>query len=246
MRTISVIGIGPGDPGHLTLQAIEQMNRAEVFFTFDKGDEKAELAAFRAELLERHMRGPYRVVELPDPARDRAPRDYEGAVRDWLAVRAELYDRTITAQLPDGGHGAVLTWGDPALYDSTLRLLDGLDVAVVSVPGISSIQVLAARHRIVLNRIGKPFLVTTGRRLAATGMPPGIGDVVVMLDGQEAFAALPAADLDIYWGACLGTPDEVLVSGDLGEVRERIRKVRAELRARKGWVMDVYLLRRRE
>jgi precorrin-6A synthase len=48
----------------------------------------------------------------------------------------------------------------------------------------------------------------------------------------------------IYWGAYLGTPDEILVSGPLAEVAEEIRRVRAEARERKGWMFDTYLLRR--
>jgi precorrin-6A synthase len=116
---------------------------------------------------------------------------------------------------------------------------------VISVPGISAVQVLAAAHGVALTRTGRPVTVTTGRRLAADGVPAGVDDVVVMLDGQTAFATLPDADLDIYWGAYLGTPDQVLVHGDLQRVKEQIVALRAERRAAKGWIMDTYLLRRR-
>ena len=67
-----------------------------------------------------------------------------------------------------------------------------------------------------------------------------------MLDGRTAFAALPDADLDIYWGAYLGTPDEIVVAGALRAVKDEICRRRAEARARKGWIMDTYLLRRRD
>ena len=97
----------------------------------------------------------------------------------------------------------------------------------------------------MLNRLGAPFLVTTGRRLSADGMPAGVDDVVVMLDGRTAFADLPDTDLDLYWGAYLGTPDEVLRHGDLHAVADEVVAVRAGLRERKGWIMDTYLLRRR-
>jgi precorrin-6A synthase len=149
--------------------------------------------------------------------------------------------------LAEGETGAFLVWGDPALYDGTLRLLEGLDVAVVSIPGISSVQALAAAHRLILNRVGRPVLITTGRRLAA-GMPTDVDDVVVMLDGGTAFASLPdeeMADVDVYWGAYVGGPDEILAAGPVLEVRDEIVRRRAEARARKGWIMDTYLLRRR-
>ena len=45
MRTIYVIGIGAGDPEHLTVQAIAAMNRVDVFFIIDKGAAKDDLAA---------------------------------------------------------------------------------------------------------------------------------------------------------------------------------------------------------
>lgn len=249
MRTVYVIGIGAGDPEHLTLAAVTAMNRVQVFFTIDKGAVKSDLAGLRAELLARHVAGPHRVVVAADPPRDRAAAAYTDAVLDWQGRREAVYTEMIETELPDGGTGGFLVWGDPALYDGTLRILETIaartPIEVVSIPGISSVQVLAARHRLILNRVGSPFLVTTGRRLAAEGMPAGVDDVVVMLDSGNAFAALPDRDLDIYWGAYLGTPDEVLVHGDLQGVRDEIVRCFAEHRERKGWIMDTYLLRRR-
>ena len=95
------------------------------------------------------------------------------------------------------------------------------------IPGITAIQALTARHRIPLNDIGEPVLITTGRRLAADGLA---GSAVVMLDGDCAFRSCPP-ETRIWWGAYLGTPDELLVSGTVGEVGEQIAKLRAEARA---------------
>jgi precorrin-6A synthase len=81
--------------------------------------------------------------------------------------------------------------------------------------------------------------VTTGRRLAETS-----GDAVVMLDGEQAFRDIGADGVEIYWGAYLGTPDEILIAGPLGEVADEIARVRAQARERKGWMFDTYLLRR--
>jgi precorrin-6A synthase len=253
VRTICVIGIGAGDPEHLTLQAVAAMNRVDVFFLIEKGEVTGELAQLRATLLDRHVTRPYRVVVARDPERDRsaATERYAEAVADWQERREALYARMIADELDDGACGAFLVWGDPALYDGTLRMLERLrergsvPFDVVSIPGISSVQALAAAHRVVLNRVGRPFLVTTGRRLAAEGLPPGVDDAVVMLDAAGAFAGLPDPDLEIYWGAYVGTPDEVLVRGDLQQVKDEIVRMRGELRDRKGWLMDTYLLRRR-
>ncbi|HKQ42622.1 MAG TPA: precorrin-6A synthase (deacetylating), partial [Pseudonocardia sp.] len=161
----------------------------------------------------------------------------------WQAARAGAYAAMIEAELPPGGVGAFLVWGDPALYDGTLRLLHGVEI--VSIPGISSVQALAAAHGLILNRVGEPVLITTGRRLAERGMPADVPDVVVMLDGRCAFAGLPDTDLDIYWGAYLGTPRQLLIAGDLHAVADEIVERRKAARAAAGWIMDTYLLRRR-
>ena len=74
---------------------------------------------------------------------------------------------------------------------------------------------------------------------------PCLGRVVVMLDGDLACGGLvdQFGDLIIYWGAQLGLPDEVLISGPLSEAIDQIRATRAAVRADRGWLMDIYLLR---
>jgi precorrin-6A synthase len=251
MRKVLIIGVGAGDPEQVTVQAINAMNATDVFFVLDKGEAAAELTEARRALCQRYATGEYRTVVIPDPPRDRSAMDhagYTGAVRDWRDERARLVAEAIERELPAGGVGAILAWGDPALYDGTIRILEtiraaGHDVDFEVIPGISSVQILTARHRVTLNRVAGPVHITTGRRLAA-GWPAGCDDVVVMLDASLACRAYRDEPIDIYWGAYLGTPDELLVSGRLDEVIERIEKVRAEARARKGWIMDTYLLRR--
>ncbi|MBM9509509.1 precorrin-6A synthase (deacetylating) [Actinacidiphila acididurans] len=252
MKEIHVIGIGSGDPEQLTLQAVRALAATDVFFLLDKGEEKADLIRLRELLLARHARPGHRVAVARDPDRDRtAPtRGYAPAVDDWRRRRADVYERLIGEELADGERGAFLVWGDPALYDSTLGILQEVhargttDFTWTVIPGISSVSALAARHRTGLNQVGRPVQITTGRRLADTGLPPDVDDLVVMLDAHQTFARFTDHDLHIYWGAYLGTPDEILISGPLTEVADRIRTTRDQARARKGWIMDTYLLRR--
>ena len=73
------------------------------------------------------------------------------------------------------------------------------------IPGISSIQLLAARHRIVLHDVGRPIHVTTGRALAEA-VAEGQDNVVVMLNrGLDPLHDPELADWLIWWGANLGT-----------------------------------------
>jgi len=250
MRKVFVIGIGAGNPDYVTVQAINALNQVDVFFIMDKGQEKEDLVRLRKEICQRHVKNKvYRTVEAADPPRDRTSSAYVSAVRAWHERRADIYERLIAEELGDGECGAFLVWGDPSLYDSTLRIIDRIVArATVAfeyevIPGISAIQALAARHKIALNRIGRPIHITTGRRIAE-GLPSDIDDVVVMLDADCSFKAIDNSDVDIYWGAYIGTEDEILVAGNLREHMEDIQRVRAEAKGRKGWIMDTYLLRR--
>ncbi|MDF2273496.1 precorrin-6A synthase (deacetylating) [Streptomyces coacervatus] len=253
MRKIHVIGIGAGDPDQLTLQAVRALRSTDVFFILEKGEVKDDLTRLRRDMLDAHIPqgSSYRVVEARDPERDRKAGGaaYSPAVGDWRSARADIYERLIAGELGEDESGAFLVWGDPALYDSTIGILEEVrERGAVSfeydvVPGVSSVSALVARHRTGLNRVARPVQITTGRRLAE-GFPEGVDDVVVMLDAHQTFRQYADEDIDIYWGAYIGTPDEILVSGPIGEAAPRIERLRAEARERKGWIMDTYLLRR--
>ena len=241
MRRVLVIGIGAGDPEQVTMQAIRAMNTVDVFFVLDKGATAADLAQVRKDICERYVtERPYRLVTVQDPPRDRASETYRQAVEAWHAQRADIYARVIRDELQADECGAFLVWGDPSLYDSTLRLLEqvlaggtvAFDYEVI--PGVTSIQTLAAKHRLPLSGIGESVLITTGRRLVED-WTSGIDNVVVMLDGGCAFTQLDPAGVDIYWGAYLGTPDEITLAGPLSDVGEQIqRTVRRRVRRRAG------------
>jgi precorrin-6A synthase len=139
----------------------------------------------------------------------------------------------------------MLVWGDPSLYDSTLRIVSALreheQLAVDVVPGISAPQLLAARHGIVLHEIGQPLHVTTGRRLREA-IDQGQDNVLVMLNRDLDLSGLE--DWRIWWGANLGTDHEKLVSGRVGDVADDLATARGQARVAAGWLMDVFLLRR--
>ncbi len=256
-RRVRMIGVGPGDPEQVTLEAVAAMRSVDFFVVSDKSRSAHgrsgmpdPLVNARKRLLDRHLDTEPVVVRVEDPERDRSPdrtdsvESYERVVTSWHDARAAAYEQVLLDHTGDAGF---LVWGDPAFYDSTIRVLDNvasrgrvafeMDV----IPGISSVQLLAARHRLVLHEVGQALHVTTARRLREA-LAQGQDNVVVMLNRVIELDGLE--DWQIWWGANLGTPSEALVSGRVGDVVAEIDEARKRVKDEAGWVMDIYLLRR--
>jgi precorrin-6A synthase len=247
-RRVVLIGVGPGDPDQVTVEAVRAMNEVDFFVVTEKRRPGGDpLAAARAALLARHVRGDPKLVFVEDVERDRAPastEDYERAVTEWHDARAGRYSVALSAHRGDAGF---LVWGDPALYDSTIRVLervvDAVDATLEVVPGVSSLSALAARHRIVPHGVGEPLHVTTGRRLPEA-VAQGHPNIAVLLNRSlDELRAVDPAGWLIWWGANLGTLSERLVSGPLADSLDAIETARATAKNEAGWLMDVYLLR---
>lgn len=242
MTRLVLVGIGTGNPDHITRQGVAALNGADLILIPDKGAEKGGLADVRGAILAQVLARPVPVARIVMPER-RGTGDYLGAVHDWHdAIAAEW-----AAAIARAGHPetvALMVWGDPSLYDSTLRVAERLGLEARVVPGITALQALCAAHAIPLNGLGAGFAVTTGRRLRDGGWPQGFDTLAVMLDKGGAFATLPPEGLRIWWGAYLGMRAEILESGPLAEAGPRIMAVREQARAAHGWIMDIYLLRK--
>lgn len=243
---LTLIGIGSGNPAHLTLQAIEALNAQDVILIPRKGEGKADLAELRRDICKAVLTNSNtQLVEFDLPVRDAETQDYRKRVDDWHDAIARVWTGTLAAT-PDAQRAALLVWGDPSLYDSTLRIAARLEPApdIAVIPGITSLQVLTAAHAIPINEIGAPFMVSTGRQLRDHGWPAGVDTLAVMLDGDCAFQTLPMSDYHIWWGGYVGMDEQILCQGPLAEVAAQIIQMRAEARARHGWIMDIYVLRR--
>ncbi|QJP95049.1 precorrin-6A synthase (deacetylating) [Pseudomonas fluorescens] len=250
MKQLLVIGIGAGNPDYITMQAVKALNRVDVFFLMDKGQSKDKLIDLRREICERYITDrTYRFAEAHSPERERGEVDYSASVENLNQAKQQTFERLINDELADGQCGGFLVWGDPALYDSTIRILQAILTSgrcafeFEVIPGITSVQALAAQHKVPLNTIGRSIEITTGRRLAA-GQVSDADSLVVMLDAEDAYHRVADQETEIYWGAYLGTPDEILLSGKLKDVAEEIERVRKAARAEHGWIMDTYLLRK--
>ena len=242
MIHLHLVGIGTGNPDHLTRQAIKSLNAADLVLIPRKGEAKADLADLRRAICADVITNPQtKLAEFDLPTRDTSNPDYAQGVEDWHDAIATAWTATI-AQHPKAQTIALLVWGDPSLYDSTLRIAARLQAQVTVVPGITSLQALTAAHAIPLNDIGAPVTITTGRQLTDHGWPAGVTTVAVMLDGNCAFQTLDPTGIFIWWGAYVGMAEQTLLSGPLAEVSPRIIETRAKARAVHGWIMDIYLL----
>ena len=240
-----MIGVGPGDPDLVTMEVARALRSVDYFVVSDKsgrGGMPDPLVEARGRLLERHLDHDPVVVRIEDPVRERRVED-AAMVEARHDARATAYEEALLAHEGDAGF---LVWGDPAFYDSTIPILERvrargrlrLDIEVL--PGISSVQLLAARHRVVLHEVGEPLHVT-GRRGLREAIEAGQTNVVVMLNSAIELDGLE--EWRIWWGGNLGTASEELVAGRVGDVLDEIEAARGRARDAAGWVMDIFLLR---
>jgi precorrin-6A synthase len=243
VKHLTLIGIGTGNPDHLTLQAVKALNAVDLVMIPRKGDSKADLAELRRAICAEVVTNPsVQIVEFDLPVRDAANPSYQTGVNDWHDAIASVWQATMSAH--PAASVALLVWGDPSLYDSTLRIAARLrDVTVTVVPGITSIQALTAAHAMPLNEIGEAVTITTGRQLLE-GWPEGADTLVIMLDGKCSFQAIDPQRISIWWGAYVGMKEEIIIAGDLSSMGAKIIETRAAARAAHGWIMDIYILRR--
>ncbi|NCX06825.1 MAG: precorrin-6A synthase (deacetylating) [Rhodobacteraceae bacterium] len=219
MIELLLIGIGTGNPDHITRQAEKAIASADLIMIPTKGDNKADLADLRHDICAQ--------IAGVD-----------------LSRIADVWQATIQGNIKTG-KVALLIWGDPSLYDSSLRIASRLNpVPKISVlPGLTSLQVLTAAHAIPINELARPFVVTTGRQLRDNGWPTGVDTVAVMLDGECSFQSLENQNCQIYWGAYVGMKEEILIQGPLDQVTDQIVETRAKARENHGWIMDIYVLK---
>jgi precorrin-6A synthase len=241
MEQLTLIGIGTGSLDHVTLAGIDAMRGVDLVLIPRKGTGKDDLADLRRILLATHAPDTP-VVEFDMPVRDETG-DYTQRVDDWHDRIAAVWRQAVP---PGTRHVGLLVWGDPSLYDSTLRIAARLTPrpACRVIPGITALQALTAAHAIPLNTVNGPVVITTGRQLRDGGWPETAQRVAVMLDGECSFQTLDPTGVQIWWGAFLGMDNQMLVAGALGEVAGDIVQRRANARADHGWIMDTYLLAR--
>lgn len=141
--TLIGVGVGPGDPDHLTLKALAALRAADRVFV-PETDTSGEGPGRAERIVAPHVRAE-RIERVTFAMRDEARR-----AGNWDRAGA-----AIEGVVGGGGTAAFATIGDPNLYSTfvyvaqTVRdLVPG--VAVQTVPGITALQDLAARSGTVL------------------------------------------------------------------------------------------------
>ncbi|MFN4101303.1 MAG: SAM-dependent methyltransferase, partial [Pararhodobacter sp.] len=82
MIFLDLIGIGTGNPEHVTLAAIRAMREADLVLLPRKGADKSDLADLRRQICAAHLGDLARVVEFDLPVRD-AGAAYLDGVNEW-------------------------------------------------------------------------------------------------------------------------------------------------------------------
>ncbi|MFI5428322.1 SAM-dependent methyltransferase [Aeromicrobium sp. UC242_57] len=116
---VLIAGVGMGLQ-HVTSEVAQALRGADYVIAATKGPDDELLAARR--VIADHFG--LEVVAVADPERDRKdPADYPAAVKTWHEARVAAYEQVLRAR---GGTAAFLVWGDPSLYDSTIRIVEQL------------------------------------------------------------------------------------------------------------------------
>ncbi|WP_347348770.1 precorrin-2 C(20)-methyltransferase [Nigerium sp.] len=215
-RRLVGVGVGPGDPEHVTLKAVRALEASDVVLvpaTEASGDD-----AGRAET----------IVVTAAPAASEKIRRVPFTMADRSGVtarRAKAWETSAAAAIEAFEAGAqtvsFATVGDPSVY-STFSYLAGTvlgrfpDVEIEVVPGITAMQALAAASRTPLVE-GTEVLalvpVTSG--LDTLDRASEFADTVVAYKAgrrlPEVLGRLASADRDTLVGTNVGLPGQRIV-----------------------------------
>jgi len=207
------IGVGPGDPGLLTLRAVEVLCQVQVVFAATgarshdciSGSVVDAVAGCEAE----------RVILVFSMAREMKNRR-----QAWSDNAKQVVD-----VLQQGRDCAFVTIGDPLIYSTYTYLLRQVqellpEVEVETIPGITSFQAVAARNNLPLVEDRETLGLIPAWTRESTGDPQfDHADTVVLLKTyhhrREILEKLRQSGFD---GECLyasrvGLADETMVSG---------------------------------
>ena len=213
------VGIGPGDPRHMSLRAAEVLREADIVFTVVSPNAAYSVSGAAVAALA-PLRGEVRVLQF-SMSRDEAVR----------FATIEENARLISRELASGRACVFATIGDVMTYSTfgyilerVRNVLPGLEVEIV--PGINSFSMLASASGKVLVEDDETLRVIPAFKsemVDELAFEPG--STTVLLKTYHSRAALlerleREPDIDIVYGERLGLDGEFLTT-DLECIKER-------------------------
>ena len=118
MVELFLVGIGTGNPEHITIQARRAIEEAGLILIPYKGSEKSELVDVRLKICKEIVKGKNtKIIQFDLPSRDLSY-SYQEGVEKWHDNVARVWSSTIRKNCSEDTKVALLIWGDPSLYDS--------------------------------------------------------------------------------------------------------------------------------
>jgi precorrin-2/cobalt-factor-2 C20-methyltransferase len=111
------VGVGPGDPGLLTLNAIAALGEADVVAHFAKAGNASNARTIAAS----HLKAGVEELSLLYPVTTEIPKE-DAAYRDAIGAFYDSSAATIASRLDAGCVVAVIAEGDPLFYGSYMHL----------------------------------------------------------------------------------------------------------------------------
>lgn len=146
------VGVGPGDPRLLTLQAVDVLQSVDIV-AIPKSKLDRESVAW--DIAKIHCPSNVRLVELEMPMT---------ADQQVLAKAWQDGAQALLTELKQGKSVAFITLGDPSLYSTYSYLLNILQAelpqeCITTVPGITAMSAAAARTNLPLATGDEPLLI---------------------------------------------------------------------------------------
>ena len=204
------VGVGPGDPEHITLKALRELQAADRVFV-PETDASAGTVGRAERVVSGHVASS-RIERVMF-----AMRDADARAGNW-----DRAGEAIAAVLRRDETAAFATIGDPNLYSTftyianTVRALVP-DVEIRTVPGITAMQDLAARTGVVLVEGAEPLVLmpyTAGDDALRAALDRG--DTVVVYKGGRHLPDL----LDAVKAA--GRIDDAVYGEELGSQQQEL------------------------
>lgn len=189
-----VIGIGPGDPGLITIKAVNILKDVPCIFV-PKGREEGSSLAL--SIVQKAVSlDDKEIVEAYFPMKKTVPCSGFGAGKSGQdpeldAIWSGTVDEVIK-RLERGRDAAFITLGDPALYSTFFYLYDKLiekrpDLDIVIVPGVSSINTAAAMAGISLGLGNERIAILPANYIEDIGETLIKFDTVVLMKVNKVF-----------------------------------------------------------